>query len=344
MRFSNLLKQDFTVAFRNYFHLVILVLVVLFAGFINFAIPKEVKLTPTEYIADQTEGRALESFLREEGVEDKRFYSSYEELETAVYKNDNSLGIYVEGTLDAPTVKIVHQGTESQEILNLLAATVENTFDTIRGYERESNSTISYIRPQAEPIAFNKNIVPIMVMTEAVMLGFLLISVMVFQEKEEGSVRAYRVSPGRTIDYIMSKAVVNVALGLVYGVLLVATTIGFEANYIFLITIISLACFFITMLGLLVSVFFKNLQEFLFVGVFIMAVLGFPVASYLSPSFAPVWLTWLPSYDVLFGLREALFSTGKSLMGLHITLLVESIVCFALAYWAVQHKLMKEGR
>lgn len=345
-RFINLLKQDTKVAIRNYFHIVILVLITLMTLFINLVIPKQVKLTPTELFVDKTEGKVFEKYLINEGIDKDRIYESREALIEAMENRDNTLGIIVQGNLSKPKITVINQGTESTEILNLLDATLENVLDILRGTVRYKNTTIEYLRTKAEPVSFNKNIVPIMLMTEAVMLGFLLIAVMVFQEKEEGSIRAYRVSPGMTLEYILSKAVVNVVLALVYSVLLVLFTVGIKVNYFALITLIILASFFITMLGLAISVFFKNLQEFLFVGVFIMALLGFPSATYLSPSFAPSWITWIPSYSVLFGLREILFPTGKGdfLVHLNLILLVETLIFLIISYAAVNKKLMKEGR
>lgn len=345
-RFVNLLKQDVTVAIRNYYHIVILVLAAIMILFINFVVPKEVKLTPTELIVDKTEGKQLENFLLQDGADKGRFFNSREELMERVKEDDNTLGIIIEGDIKQPKVTVIHQGTESTEILNLLDATIENALDVIRDTARNTNHRVEYLRLKVEPIAFNKNIVPIMLVTEAVMLGFLLISVMVFQEKEEGSVRAYRVSPGRTLEYILSKAVVNVMLALIYSVVLVAFTVGFDVNYGALILLIVLASFFITMLGLTVSVFFRNLQEFLFVGVFLMSILGLPLSTYLSPSFAPSFITWIPSYSVLFGIREILFPTGKGefILSLNSILVVESIIFLVLSYFTVQKKLMKEGR
>jgi len=345
-RFINLFKQDATVAMRNYFHIVILVLVVLLTSLVNFAVPKEVKLTPTELIADLTEGKELEKFLLEDGADKDRFYNSKEALMKAVDDKSNALGILIEGNINQPKVTVIHQGTESTEILNLLDATIEKAFDTIRGTARESDHKIAYLRPKAEPIPFNKRLVPIMVITEAVMLGFLLISVMVFQEKEEGSVRAYRVSPGGTMEYILSKATVNVLLGIIYSLLLVIFTIGLDVNYLALILLIALSSFFITMLGLTISVFFRDLRGFLFVGVFVMAILGLPMGTYLNPSFAPDFITWIPSYSILFGIKEILFPTGKTdfLISLNLVLLAEGLLFLVLGYLAVNKKLMKEGK
>lgn len=345
-RMLNLMKQDSKVALRNYFHLVILILAVLMSLIINFAIPEEVKLTPTELFFDNTPGKVFQEYLISEGVERDRFFNTREALKEEVRKKDNSLGIIVEGELDRARVTIIHQGTESEEILNLLDATIESALDRIRGIERETNHRVEYLRPKSAPVPFNKNTIPVIVFMEAIMLGFLLIAVMVFQEKEEGSIRAYRVSPGGTLEYILSKATVNMGLGVIYATLLVMFTMGFRVNYPALLALVALSSFFITMLGLAVSAFFRNLQEFLFVGVFILSILAFPVGSYYSPAFSPDIITWLPSYPILFGVREILFPTGKTgfIASLNLLLIAESLGMLLISYLVVKRRLMKEGR
>ncbi|WP_066497801.1 ABC transporter permease [Abyssisolibacter fermentans] len=345
-RFINLLKQDIKVTIRNYFHFVILFLATLMIILINFVIPKNVKLTPNEVFFDNSEGKVLENYLIKQGIDETRIFQSREELEKEVEKNNNSIGIIMEGALDNAQFIIIHQGSESPEILNVLDSTIESTLDKIRNSVETNNFRVDYLRSKTEPIPFNKNMIPVIIVTEAVMLGFFLISVMVFQEKEEGSVKAYRVSPGGTLEYVLSKAVVNVILAVIYSGLVILFTMGFSVNYLSIFLIVILSSFLMTLVGLSVSVFFKNLQEFLFVGVFIIAVAGFPLTSYLSPSFAPSFITWLPAYPVLFGLREVLFPSGKSdfVTSLNLILLAECAVFLVISYLTTHKKLMKEGK
>jgi ABC-2 type transport system permease protein/fluoroquinolone transport system permease protein len=56
-------------------------------------------------------------------------------------------------------------------------------------------------------------------------------------------------------------------------------------------------------------------------------------------------VTWIPSYPVLFGVREILFPTGKTgFYGpLLLLLLALNVVAFVLCYLAVERKLMQES-
>ena len=44
----------------------------------------------------------------------------------------------------------------------------------------------------------------------------MLVAVMIFQEKQEDSIRAYRISPGTVAGYILSKTLVFIVLSIVY--------------------------------------------------------------------------------------------------------------------------------
>jgi len=345
-RFINLLKQDLTIAFRNYFQFVILFLAMILVITVNFLVPDKIKLTPKELFFDNSEGKQLEKMLVESGVDENRFFDTRKSLVEEVEKNDSALGIIMEGTVENAKFTIIHQGTESEEILNVLDATLDNTLKIIRGTATYQKQKVEYLRPMAEPIPFNKSMLPVFISFEVVALGFLLIAVMIFQEKEEGSVRAYRVSPSGTMEYMLSKTVSNILLSLAYGIIIVLFTMGFGVNYPLLLLVIFLVSALMTLLGLAVSVFFRSLQEFLFVGVGILAVLSLPAASYFTPSFAPQLIKVLPTYQVVFGLREVLFPTGKTdfIVSLIAILAVECAALLAISFWAVRRNLMKEGR
>ncbi len=345
-RFVNLFNQDVKVVIRNKFLTVVLLLAFVIAGLINFVIPEDVKITPKELFFDNTTERIWEKELIKRGMEIDRFYYSRDELHKAVQEDKNSLGIIAEGSLEDTTFTIIRQGTETQEIINVLDATLENGVRELRNLENAEGFGVEFLRSRSEPIPFNKNLIPVVLVFEVVMLGFLIIAVMIFQEKQEGSIRAYRVSPGGVLEYIFSKAAVITLLGLVYGGIIVLLTRGFGIDYLSLTILIVLTSTLITLMGLLLSVFFRNISEFFFAAIAILIASGIPAISYMYPSFAPPFMTWIPSYPVVFGVREILFSTGKEgfLAPLIWVLLLENAVLFAASSWAVRRKLLKEGR
>jgi fluoroquinolone transport system permease protein len=101
-----------------------------------------------------------------------------------------------------------------------------------------------------------------------------------------------------------------------------------------------------TMFSLAVAVFFRNLSEWFFVGVAILLVNSLPMFSYAMPSFAPAWVTLIPSYPAVFASRDVLFY-GSGLLAISPTVLylvVLNLLALAAAYAAVRFKLLEEGR
>lgn len=345
-RFMNLFKQDMLVAIRNYFHIVMVVLAIIMVLIVNYVIPVQVKLTPTEIVLDITDNKVLKGIMLENDMDESRFVKSKEELYDRLESNSNTLGIIAEGDIDNISFTLIGQGNETEESLNLLDSAMGYAVQQIRNEGEIKGYKVERLRPQSEPVPFNKNLIPIFIFTEVILLGFLLIAVMVFQEKEEGGVKAYRVSPGGTLEYILSKVAVNVVLAILYTVVLITLTLGLNVNFTSLFTMIILANVVMTLLGLSVSVFFKNLEEFIFVAIFIMTILGLAMMSYLTPSFAPDYIRILPSYPVLFGLREILFPMGRVdfVSSLNWTLLLEAGTMLLISFLLVRRKLMREGK
>jgi ABC-2 type transport system permease protein/fluoroquinolone transport system permease protein len=214
---------------------------------------------------------------------------------------------------------------------------------TMRGKAPSDQFAVALLRPPSQPIPLNMSVVPVAMVFDVVLLGFTFGAVMIFQEKQEGVNKAYRVSPASTLDYLLSKNLLFVLLSTVYGTLLVFIGFQFAADYGRILLLVILTSSMMTLLGLAIAVFFNNISEWFFIGVGVLVVNMLPVFSYSIPTFAPAWLTWIPSYPVLFGVRDVLFPRGDGIVlaPLLIQLLLFNLIAFVLAYVAVDRKLMK---
>jgi ABC-2 type transport system permease protein/fluoroquinolone transport system permease protein len=226
-----------------------------------------------------------------------------------------------------------------------MRTTLDTVVRTLRGETPPSQFDVQLLRPAAEPVPLNLSILPVALVFEVVLLGFTFGAVMIFQEKQEGVNRAYRVSPGTTLDYIGAKNLLFIAMSLIYGTLLLLVAFGLEADYGRILLLVVLTSSAMTLVGLAIAVFFNNISEWFFVGVGVLIINMLPVFSYSIPTFAPRWLTVIPSYPVLFGAREILFSTGRTgfMSPLVLQLVLFNVVAFVLCYVAVERKLMKAG-
>ncbi len=344
-KFVSLLEQDTVVVIRSGLQYAVIFISVMFIILINFVIPENLDLKGRELFFDNTPGKVLEPFLIASGVGEDEIFSNYDDFIKAVEEDGNSIGIRIEGSLEDAEFTIFSNSTQSVKNINVEKAALGSVLEKIKGAEEPAAYRIETLREKTSSIPFNKNLVPVFLTYEVVALGFLLIAVMIFQEKTDGSIRAYRVSSSGTGVYILSKVAIFTLMAILYGVITAVSTVGFDINYAVLLYLIILASIFMTLLGLLISVFFNNISEFLFAALGVLLLMQLPTISYINPTFAPAFIKWLPMYPVLFGFREALFPTGKEnyLFPFVLVLIAGIGLLFALCYYTVRKKLMRSG-
>lgn len=349
-KFMNLVFQDTVILSRNWIFYVLPIMALGLILITNFVIPKE--MSPAhkpKIIFYEPNGDEWENYIRKvENIkeDDKVFYESEEALKNAVKTNNNSMGIIVEGSLSQPKLRVIHQGTESPVVKRMLEVSLESVLRRIDNTKIPDNYEVTFLREKAKPIPFNQAQMPFFVFMEAGLLGLFLVIILIFQEKQEGSIRAYRVTPGGVISYMASKISIIAFFSMLYAFVMTVFTIGLGINWLYFFLLTFLGSLVMTLLGFISCVFFKSLSEYLFIMIALMTVLSLPVMSYYMPSFSPAVLTWIPTYPILFGYREIFFPTGKemTLLMVGLTLLIECAVLFVGTYFAVKFKLMKEGK
>jgi len=344
-KFINLFKLDGLVTIRSGFHYVILGLAILFVVLVNFVIPESIYAEQKEIIYDGTKDKTVTRIVETSG-EEIDIFDDYEMFLAEVSKERSNVGIAITGVIGELEYEIVSASRFSDKLSNITEAGLEYLTANISGLETVDDINYTVLEDEPVEIPFNKDLVPIFIALEVAMFGFLLIAVLIFQEKDERSLRAYQISPGRTMQYIWSKVTVITLLGLVYGAIVLLSTIGFKADYLSLFVIILLSSIFITLLGLTLSVFFKNISEFLIVSILTLGILQLPTISYFNPNFSPGYLSWFPSYPIMFGVRQAMFYPERGygfLVPIVITLAVEIVIVQAACYFAVKKRLLSGG-
>lgn len=344
--FVTLMKQDLLLAYRNGFLMVVLMMVALIAPLIDFAIPRDLKLGAEEYVLDLTDGKLITPLLTNQGIDSRLLLSSKEQLMSIIQQNQRAVGIVFQGTIDRPEVMVYHQGYEPPKAIRLLQPVGAEVWNQAAGLEQTTFHRVQTLRPETDKVPFHRSLIPFFIATDVTVVGFYLVAVMIFQEKTERTISAYRISPSGTWAYIMSKILTNVTLSVAYGALLLLFTMGTAVHYPSALLLCAAASFLITSVGLLVSVFFENLSEFIFVAVLITMILALPMVSYLFPSFKLNFFPLIPSYPVMFGMREILFPTGRTgyLVPMLFALTGEGLLATLLGYWAVNRRLMHEVR
>ncbi len=204
---------------------------------------------------------------------------------------------------------------------------------------------IKRLRQQSAPLALNRLMIPVMLGLDATLLGFMLIAVMVLQERAEGTTRAYRVTPGGAWRYIVSKLTLGLALVWLSG----ATMLAIAAPALLLAPalwiVLGLSGLTLTALGLAMAPWFRSLSTFLYPFALVGMALSLPMLPYMSPALAIEGVSWLPSAPVMFGARELLLGTTSLdvLAKTAPTLVISALALTIAAYASVQRRLMQEA-
>lgn len=338
--FGAMVKQDLVMAYRNGLVLVAVVLSAVLILLVDFAFPKSAQLSATEYVVDSTPDRFVAAYLERAGKAGN-LLGSEDELLRRVKEDATAVGIAVRGTRQDPSVVVYRQGNEPEGAMQGLNASIA----LILREPQELHHEQVLLRPDAPKAAFNKSLVPVILATEVTLLGYLFAAVMVFQEKAEGSIRAYRVSPSGAWPYVASKLASNAILGVGYGAAILIFTVGPSVSLLPALGLVALAALLLSAIGLTVSVFFEDLSGFLYPAMGLFLLFGLPVTAYFFPALQVRALGLIPSYPLAFGIREVLFPTGKQGFYLPVvgTLVAEAMVVALVCVKAVQKRLMREA-
>ena len=341
-RFFSMFIQDLILAYRNGLIFVTGILLVVMIALVLF-LPKQIKVH-NEMILDLSQGQILATYLNSQNVGDGVVFLDETEFYDQLEKQPNKVGVIFSGDLENPAFEFILNTQIPMENINLLKASLDRAILDLRG---ESTTTIpvTFLRGDMQTPAFNLKIIPIALVFEVVLLGFFFVSVMMFQEKQEATLRAYRVTPGGAWNYILSKNLLFMVLSIAYGLPLLLVGFGLSINYGLILVLVVLTASMMTLISLFIAVFFRNLSEWFFVGVAVLVINSLPSISYGIPSFSPGWMRWIPSYPAVFAVREVLFNaaTWVDILPTLILLVVLNGIGFFLAYLAIQRKLLKEG-
>ena len=344
-QFLNVFIRDWLLTIRNGLLWFVLIFLLILVIMVRFVIPEKIDLTEEQYIADLTEQKKILGFMQQKGMDESGILTDEETLDEMMSKNKNAFGIVIRDRNERTEITIKSHGEIAERNINLIKASFNSMIRMMEGRTNYSLIKFRVLRENIPTIPLNKSFIPVFLIFEIIVLGFFFIAVQVFDEKMEGSVNTYRMSPSGTINYIMSKNLVFLILGIIYGLSFILLTIGSGINYLYLFILLILGLSFMTILGLAVAVFFKNLSEWFATGMFIMIIVMLPTFSYMYPVFAPPYITYIPSYIMMFTAREIVFPSGNESM-IHMNLFIlfiETIVIYFIAHILVNKKIMKAG-
>lgn len=336
-----LIKLNLVLSMRNSLVWVILFSMVMIILVVKFAVPKDFSLDADQYYFDNTTGKSIQSALVEFGSDESDFFDSYETLETYLVDNRSAVGVVFTGSLDNPQIEVLKSTAINQEQLNLVQTTLSKMIGSING-TWNNDIDIEFLSPKTEPVPRNITLVPVLLVFEVLILGFILIAVFIFQEKADMVIRAYRVSPGGTHLYIISKLIAFLIIGLIYAFAIVAFTYGFDFSLIDFTVLTILGFILYTLIGLIVALFFEDISGWFTVGIVLLVINMAPSISHQMPGFSPDFIRYIPSYHIIFGYEDILFSNDKNMLPTFGLLLVLTMTAYIICYFLAEKRLMKE--
>ncbi|TVQ21757.1 MAG: hypothetical protein EA383_16635 [Spirochaetaceae bacterium] len=213
---------------------------------------------------------------------------------------------------------------------------------------------VRYLGEPRDPIGNRMSLIINLMVFEVLILPFVFIAVNLFQEKQDGTIRAYRVTPGGTGRYLTAKMLLWTGLTILYGVVLLLCTVGFglsPASWAAMLLLLLVAGLFISAFGLFVALFFSSINGWFLPGISLLLVSQLPIVSYLFPTFSPSWITWFPTYRLLYAVRDiltigpaGLMGPGDTIGGSYGYMAILALAATIAAFAATKRILMKEAR
>lgn len=226
---------------------------------------------------------------------------------------------------------ILHHGLSEKTIASVLL--------TLQHQQAPVRSKV--LQPQ-EPIPFNLHWLPVLISFEALVLGFILSGTLMLSEKQEGTVRAMRISPLSEGRYIIAKMILFVFIGSSYAGLMALFTVGPWINWIAFLLVSALGSALFALIGLAVTTPFRDMNSWFFSTALLLSVNMLSALGYSNPSIQPWWMRMLPSYPFLMSYDDILFGSGWP-QGVWLTIGLWMLVAIPVALLAVRRVFFAKG-
>ncbi len=318
MRFLANLTKEFKLGWRSHLFTLTLLLALFYFAVITFVIPEDAPFSLELVLLAEMDIPAIGETLYdiEETSEGSITLVSHRaELEEVMGKNPGTVGVIVGGHPTDPQIEIVFQGHESEQTRRLVSLVLLSQFH--RDYaESEELSVVSIGDDVDRPvISTSESLLPIFLLSEAVMMGMMFIFALAFAENAQKTVSAFAVTPGRLWEYLGSKVLFLTLLGIIFTLILTPLIAGLKANYSYLILVVAVGSFLSASIALIFASFYRSMSEGFVTMMALFLIFFLPAISYFFVTFRPWYIRIIPTYSILFALKEAVFP-GSTQIGI----------------------------
>ena len=312
-----LVQQDFRRLLKNALFWVVSVTLILILLALHFAFPKSMEVNPPLLVSFQAPAYAQ--------------VSQTMESEAAVRKavaEQQAIGFLVD---DQGQTVVLHPGL-SEKTVTALVVSLQAGLEPIH---------LESLHLQ-EAIPFNLQMVPMLITFEALVLSFILAGTLMLAEKQEGTVKAMRISPMSVHRYIAGKLVLFALIGSLYAGLMALFTVGFSLNWLAFFLISALGSAIFALMGLVITPFFRDMNGWFFSTAVLLTLNMLSGVGYSNPSSQLLWMKLLPSYPFLSAYDDILFGSGLQWSSV-LPMLVWTGLLLFLAYLSVHRVFFHKG-
>ncbi len=245
-----------------------------------------------------------------ESSEQKVFlFETKEGLEKASEK-DGVMGIAVSIKNGALFFDYYIQGYESEKFLNIMKSASVLIEDQEGFMTSLSTMKVKSLDENHDQLTDRENLLPLFLFFNGSLMGLFIVASYIFLDKGEGVIKAYAITTSSVKTYLLSKVLVLSVTSIITSFAVTFAVVGFDANYLGLFLLIATSGFFISMIGLILSSYYTNIMQSFGVLYVLIILLSLPVIAYNLPAWNPGWIQWIPTYYVMYGIKEILLENG----------------------------------
>ena len=312
--------QDFKRLLTNALFWVITVTLILIIAVVNFALPENASdesygifTYNTAYSASAATAVGGEAALRE------------------AVKESDAIGLL--GNPDG-SITVLHPGLSEKTVRAIMVMLYGASHTDIH---------VESLSASPQTIPFNQRMTPVFICFEALVIGFILGGALMLSEKEDGTVRALRISPMGVDRYLISKTLLFSIIATLYALLMAFFCVGFDFSILRFILLSFFGAAIFSLLGLAFATLFKDMSSWFFSMALLLAINMLPAVAYSEPSFSPLWLKLIPSHSMIFAYAGILFHMDVDVWPVILTVAGWCLGAYLLSRFAVGRSLLKKG-
>lgn len=307
MRLLYTFLKDLKVSFKTFYIYIEIIMALIFIAVLLFVIPENFSSNAKIYavIDNDISYSVITEALKNDSSNSVIIVDSMEEIKLKLKEDKNSVGMNISSKDNKIIYDVVMQGYESQRYRNIIEKSLLSKIaEKLPDYQKVTN--IRTLNESTEKLSDRLNMLPVFLLLNSSFVGLFIIATYIFMDKDEGTIKAFAVSPARVWEYLLSKMGVMLVTGLITALLTTILVSGTKAHYIHLIALLIATNIFGSAVGLFISSFYDSIMKSMGALYLTIIMFAFATVSYYMPSFSPLIIKILPSYPMLFAFREVL--------------------------------------